>query len=83
LALSLVIKPRKSTMRLDSGPQQVGPIRRRSGELVRTVESMLIDATDELLIQEYVSGEGAGVFGCTSTGGRDSFSLIAAFAKAT
>jgi predicted ATP-grasp superfamily ATP-dependent carboligase len=60
----LVIKPRKSTMRLDSGT------RKRSvryaadrGELVRTVESMLIDATDELLIQEYVSGEGAGVFG--------------------
>ena len=59
-----IIKPRKSTMRLDSGT------RKRSvryaadrGELVRTVESMLIDATDELLIQEYISGEGAGVFG--------------------
>jgi predicted ATP-grasp superfamily ATP-dependent carboligase len=59
----LVIKPRKSVMRLGMKTLKRGVryVANRA-ELIRSVEEMIVDPNDELLVQEYISGYGAGVF---------------------
>jgi predicted ATP-grasp superfamily ATP-dependent carboligase len=65
----VVVKPRRSAMRLSGGTtKRTVRYARDAAELKRVVEAMLIDATDELLLQDFVEGEGAGVFGLYDRG---------------
>jgi predicted ATP-grasp superfamily ATP-dependent carboligase len=58
-----VVKPRRSATRVASGILK-RPVRYAAtpAELKRIAEAELLDDEDELLVQEYVSGFGAGVF---------------------
>jgi len=60
----VVVKPRRSAMQV-GGETTKRTVRyaRDAAELERIVGQMLIDETDELLLQEFVAGQGAGVFG--------------------
>jgi predicted ATP-grasp superfamily ATP-dependent carboligase len=65
----VVVKPRQSAMRLDTGMAKRGV--RYAGnarELKLIVAESLLDDSDELLLQEYVTGQGAGVFGLYAAG---------------
>jgi len=65
----VVIKPRQSAMRLDSGMTKRGVRYAASArELKAVIAENLIDDSDELLLQEYVTGHGAGVFGLYDAG---------------
>ena len=59
----VVIKPRQSIMRLDSGVQK-RTVRYANSldELSQITRETLFDDRDELLVQEYINGRGAGVF---------------------
>jgi predicted ATP-grasp superfamily ATP-dependent carboligase len=61
----VVVKPRRSAMRLGSGTTTKRTVRyaRDAAELDKIVTQMLVDDSDELLLQEFIAGEGAGVFG--------------------
>jgi predicted ATP-grasp superfamily ATP-dependent carboligase len=63
LSYPVVIKPRRSATRLASGFRK-RTVRYAANlqELTRIVHAELFDDADELLVQEYVTGFGAGVF---------------------
>ena len=65
----VVVKPRRSAMRLGTGTtKRTVRYARDAADLKRVVTEMLIDETDELLLQEFVEGHGAGVFGLYEQG---------------
>jgi len=69
LEYPVVIKPRQSAMRLDSGMAKRGVrYAANAPELKTAIGESLIDDSDELLLQEYVTGQGAGVFGLYDAG---------------
>lgn len=69
LVFPLVAKPRLSTLRADSGVAK-RPVRYAANidELVRIAEEELAGAADDLLLQQYVAGYGAGIFGLYARG---------------
>lgn len=65
----VVVKPRQSAMRLDSGMAKRGVrYAANAGELKALIAENLLDDSDELLLQEYITGQGAGVFGLYDSG---------------
>ncbi len=63
LRYPVVVKPRTSAMRTETGTvKRTVRYAHSAQELVHLVESMLLNAGDELLLQEYIDGFGAGVF---------------------
>jgi len=65
----VVVKPRQSAMRLESGTVKRGVSYAFSAsELKEIIDRSLLDESDELLLQEYVTGRGAGVFGLFAHG---------------
>jgi predicted ATP-grasp superfamily ATP-dependent carboligase len=63
LRFPVVVKPRLSALRLASGVVK-RPVRyaQNAAELAHLIRSQLLDDADELLVQEHVSGHGAGIF---------------------
>ena len=59
----VVVKPRQSVMRLKSGVQKRSVRYAMSwNDVLQIAKETLLDDTDELLVQEYIRGRGAGVF---------------------
>jgi predicted ATP-grasp superfamily ATP-dependent carboligase len=63
MSFPAVVKPRRSATRVSSGIMK-RPVRYAAdaAELTRIAAAELLDDSDELLVQEYVKGFGAGVF---------------------
>jgi predicted ATP-grasp superfamily ATP-dependent carboligase len=65
----VVVKPRHSSVRLATGVvKRTVRYAHNLGDLRRIASEQLVDDTDELLLQEYVTGFGAGVFGLYERG---------------
>jgi predicted ATP-grasp superfamily ATP-dependent carboligase len=65
----VVVKPRRSAMRIGSNmAKRTVRYARNAADLNRVVGEMLIDDADELLLQDFIEGHGAGVFGLYQQG---------------